>query len=190
VGIRLSQALAALSLSACTACGPLPGASSTKVAQPTHGATSPKVATHEPSVAPASDAPSPRFVSAPRAVAQTARRFVLGVADYDSVHEGRRASLSDLRDVSTAREWERLARSARTHLPWRVLRARAERAHLRVTGLSLALPSGNSVMRVVVQGILTTRTDLAVVRSFQRFELTLTRQPRGWRVATAAGPGL
>lgn len=190
MGTRLSQALAALALSACAACGPLPKASPTKVAQPTHGVTSPEVATHEPSVAPASDAPSPRFGSTPRAVAQPARRFVLGVAEYDSVHEGRRTFLNDLRDVAAASEWERLAGSARAHLPWRVLRARAERAHLRVTGLSRALPSGNSVVRVVVQGILTTRTDLAVVRSFQRFDLTLTRQQRGWRVATAEGPGL
>ena len=190
MGTRLSQALAALALLACTACGLLPEGSPTKGAQPTHGGTSPKAATHEPSVAPASDAPSPRFGSAPRAVAQTARRFVLGVADYDSVHEGRRAFLYGLRDVSTASEWARLARSARAHLLWRVLRARTERAHLRVTGLSLTLPSDNSAVRVVVQGILTTRTDLAVVRSFQRFDLTLTRQQGGWRVATAEGPGL
>lgn len=190
MGIHLSQALAALALSACTACGLLPTASSTKVAKPTHGATSPNAATHEPSVAPASDAPSPRFGSAPRAVAQPARRFVLGVAEYDSVQEGRRAFLNDFRDVATVSERKRLARSARAHLPWRVLRARAERANLQVTGLSRALPSGNSAVRVVVQGILTTRTDLAVVRSFQRFDLTLTRQQGEWRVATAEGPGL
>jgi hypothetical protein len=190
VGTRLSQALVALALAACAACGLLPGASSNEAARPPHGATTPKAGTHGAAVTPHPDAPSPRFGSVPRAIAEPARRFVLGVADYDSVHEGRRAFLNDLRDVSTAHERERLASSARAHLPWRLLGARAERAHLRVTGLSLALPSGNSVVRVVVQGILTTRTDLAVVRSFQRFDLTLTWQQRGWRVATADGPGL
>ena len=114
----------------------------------------------------------------------------MGVADYDSVQERRRDFLNGLRDVSTAAEWEALTGSARARLPWAVLRARSERANLSITGMSRPVHSGSSVVRVFVRGVLTTRSDLAVLHSFEDFALTLTRQPGGWRVATAEGPGL
>jgi len=109
---------------------------------------------------------------------------------YDSAHEGRRDFLNGLRGVSTASEWEALARSDRARVPWPVLRARSERANLTITGMSRHLQSDGSVVRVFVLGVLTTRSDLAVLRSFEDFSLTLVRQPGGWRVAAAEGPGL
>ena len=187
---RICHALAALAMSFCAACSLHSGTSSTQAAQLPQGVTGHRNGTRAAAAAPASDAPSPLFGSPSRAVSRTARRFVVGVADYDAVHERRRDFLNGLRGVSTASEWEALAVSARARLSWSVLRARSERAKLSVTGMSRPMHSGSSVVRVVVQGVLTTRSDLAVLRSFEDFSLTLVRQQGGWRVATAEGPGL
>ena len=145
---------------------------------------------HAGAATPASDAPSPIFASPAPTLSRTARRFVLGVTNYDSVHERRRDFLNGLHGVSTRNEWEALAGSARARLPWAVLRARSERAKLSITGLSRPVHSGGSHVQVFVQGVLTTRSDLAVLRSFEDFSLILVRQPGGWRVATAEGPAL
>ena len=112
------------------------------------------------------------------------------VADYDSTHEGRSDFLNNLRGLATLGELDALRSSARARIPWRVLRTRHEQARLAVTGISRAPRSGGSTERMIVQGILTTRSDLAVVRSFECFTLTLTRKDAGWRVASADGPGL
>ena len=187
---RICQALAVLAMSSCAACSLLSGTSSSTRAQRSQGAPGSSKATHARAAMPASDAPSPIFGSPPPAVSRIARTFILGAADYDSAHERRRDFLNGLRGVSTASEWEALARSDRARVPWPVLRARSERANLTITGMSRHLQSDGSVVRVFVLGVLTTRSDLAVLRSFEDFSLTLVRQPGGWRIAAAEGPGL
>lgn len=190
MGTRICLAFAAAALLSCAACGLLPATSSTTATQKPQGVTAPHNATPGAAATATSEAPSAVYASPSPAVSRTARRFVLRIAGYDTAHEGRRDFLSDLRDICTGSEWDALARSARARLPWRVLRARAESAHLLVTGLSRALPSRSPALRVVVQGVLTTRSNLAVVRSFEHFTLTLTRQRGVWLVSRAEGPGI
>ena len=134
--------------------------------------------------------PSPTFATPPKAVASTARRFIHGVADYDSGRARKRDFLRDVRPVTTARERDALARSPRAHLHWQVLRDRHERTHFNVLGVSRRPKPNGSLISVVVTGVLTTRSDLATTRVFETYSLTLTRERERWQVSNAVGPGL
>ena len=71
-------------------------------------------------------------------------------------------------------------------MPWRVLRARAERTRLAVNGVSVESDTGNG-LRVVVEATLTIRTAFASVTGFRRFTLTLVPVGDRWRVDAAEG---
>ena len=156
---------------------------------PTSAGATARRATPTPPATDRAEDPSPTFGTPPQ-VASTARRFIHGVADYDSGRAGKHDFLRDLQSVTTARERIALASSPRAHLHWRVLRDRHERTHFNVLGVSRRPQSSGSVIRVVVTGVLTTRSDLAATRVFETYSLTLTRERERWQVSKAEGPGL
>jgi hypothetical protein len=130
--------------------------------------------------------PTPPFRAANGEVAAVAVAFVRVVVEYDTPRENRLAFLPRLRGLATPAELDRVARSPRTRLPWRVLRARAERTHLLVNGVSLQPYTGDG-LRVVVEATLTTHTMFATVTGFRRFTLILVPTGSSWLVDRAEG---
>jgi hypothetical protein len=122
-------------------------------------------------------------------VRAVATRFLTAALEYDATVSGALDFLTALEPLATPTELARLEDSARAHLPWAALRARAERTTVGINGVSqLADAPGNH--RVLVWFTLTTYTRFATVRSLEQATLTLVPTQTGWRVDHAAGAGL
>lgn len=114
-----------------------------------------------------------------------ARQFTFAVLEYDARRESSHDFLTRVRPLATAPLQRKLRHSARARLPWPVMRVRGERVTLAVTGTSVIGPSPQPATRrltVGVNGITTTRTDVAVLRNPVALQLQLARTRNGWRV--------
>jgi hypothetical protein len=182
MGHGTTIAIAALAVLTATGCG--------RAADPVPPEPTPAAAASSPArglPAPAIGAsPTPPFRAATGEVAAVVVAFVRVVVEYDTTRENRVAFLPRLRGLATPAELARVARSPRTRLPWRVLRARAERTHLLVNGVSLQPDTGDG-LRVVVEATQTTHTTFATVTGFRRFTLTLVPAGPSWLVDRAVG---
>lgn len=140
--------------------------------------------------APAVEPPSIDFPTPGPAARATARRFAAVVLEYAARSEHSSAFLTRVAPLASDEVRTALRHSPRANLPWRVMRERGERVTLTVTGTSITRSGTHHDQRrltVAVNGIATTRTDVAVLRSPVVLELHLARTTEGWRVVGFAG---
>ena len=182
MGSRTTIPVAVLTLLIGTGCGHLAGPSPTQQT-PTVPAPSP---TRSLTVPPTDTAAAPPYRTATREVTELAASFVLMVVAYDTTQEGKLVFLQRVRELATPAELGRLAHSPRARLPWPVLRARAERTDLEVTGVTVQ-PGPADHLRVIVETTLTTHTTFATVTGFRGFTLTLVPADDTWLVDRAEG---
>lgn len=163
MGIRLGLAASLLATSGCAA---------QPVAHQPEAAPEPEPATY------ANTSPPQRRIAA---------AFVRTVLEYDARIEGRREFLARAAPLLTSSELDRLARSERGNLNWPALKARHERAHVRVTGVS-RLPGRDDELAVTTT--VTTRSDLGTVRQFVLLYLRVEPVDGQWLITDADGAGL
>ena len=181
MGDRTAIPIVALAVLVAAGCGPVGDRSATE-----HTTAAPAPSVRPPTVTPTGTPATPPFRAATAEVTTLASAFVRVVVEYHTIREGRLAFLARVRGLATPTELNRLGRSSRARLPWRVLRARAERTALEVNGVSLQ-PGPGDGLRVVVEATLTTHTTFASVTWFRRFSLTLVPAGSSWLVDRAEG---
>lgn len=158
----------------------------------------PRITTALESPAPAvtlSPAPEPTpsepaatvFTTPPVQARSVAERFAFAYLTYDSRSERALDFLQRVRPYGTRAVVETLGRSPRSRLPWRVMRSRSERVSLTIAGTSLLMTESGVIL--LVTGVTTTRTDLAVLRSPVQLRLQVSPTRTGWKVTGVRGGG-
>jgi hypothetical protein len=129
----------------------------------------------------------------PVRVRETAERFTFAFLTYDTRTEKVQTFLEHVRPFSTPAVVRALSRSPRSRLPWSVMRSRSERASLAISGTSIRstenLSSPETRHTVHVNGVITTRTDLAKLRSPLQLRLHIAKTQEGWKVTDVRGGG-
>lgn len=138
----------------------------------------------------AASSTEPPFSNAADDLRLIARRFTTATVQYDARTQDRLDFLAKARPYTTSWELRHLSNSPRARLPWRVLRARGERVRIRVLGFSVDTRRTGTARTLVIEAIITTRTDFAAVRNFERINVMVARTPSGWRVTNATGARL
>lgn len=172
----------ALCLLSGAGCGSLPA--------PTTEPTSSAPVEEAPANPSQSTEPTPApYVDAEPGLAKLASGFVRASLSYDSCASDRSALPARVAAMATTDEVRRLRASERAHLRWWVLCQRNEQATVRVHGVTQNA-SVDAARIVHVEGVRTTRSDVATVRDFIDVTLRVIRTQGGWRVAGARGGGL
>jgi len=137
------------------------------------------------------DEPGP-FDEAPADVAAVAQDFAASWLSYDARRETRAAVLDRVVPHAVPELRDRLLRSPRLRLRWRVLRGRDERVQftpLSTSTMSEPQPSAAAPVTVEVTGWLHTTTDTAKLVTPQSLQLQLSSGSDGWRVVRVHGGG-
>jgi hypothetical protein len=180
---RRSILLALAAVVLATACG----------ARPTPGITnaldSPAAAVAlSPAPEPTPSEPTSTLFSTPPVQARlVAERFTFAFLTYDTRSERAQDFLQRVRPYSTMAVVEALGRSPRSRLPWRVMRSRSERVSLTIAGTSVS--ETENAVTLLLNGLITTRTDLAVLRSPVQLRLQVSHTRNGWKVTGVHGGG-
>lgn len=116
-----------------------------------------------------------------------ARRFTKAALEYDARQDTRRAFVTHVAPWITEAEHQRLTQSERANLNWPALRARHERAAVRVTGVS-RLPGRSN--ELAVTATITTRSTVGTVRQFVLIGLHLEERDGQTLVTHSSGAGL
>jgi hypothetical protein len=173
---RLAGFTAVLALAICTGCG---AASSTQPSGNGFDVRQEAAALDDVSV----------YSVAPAKLRVLASHFVEAAAEYDAGAEAGSDFLGRLSALVTPDQEQRLDKAPRARLPWQLLRRRAERTRVTITGVSESIGVAGQRF-VIVESVVTTTTDFASVRSFEEFVLTAVLTRAGWRIDRASGPGL
>jgi hypothetical protein len=184
MGHRIRLAIAALAVLATASCArpaepTVPGSTVAKRADSTASGAA---------VGPSTTAAAP-FRHANAGLAAVVTGFVRDVVVYDARHEAKLGFIARAVRISTAPERQRLTHSPRAQLPWSILRARGERTHLIVNGVTIT-GAGRGIRRVIVEATVSTDNSFARVSNFRQYTLTLGRIADSWLVSDADGPGL
>jgi hypothetical protein len=142
--------------------------------------------TPNPEIAPV-EPQSTKFPHPPACARNVASQFAIAFLTYDTRSERARDFLHKVRPLTTQAVVEELGRSPRSRLPWRVMRFRRERVSLSISGTSIT--TSNRAMTVLVNGVATTRTDLAMLRNPVVLRLQISNTRNGWKVIGVHGGG-
>jgi hypothetical protein len=134
-----------------------------------------------------SEPESTAYSAPPVGARALAERFAFAFLTYDTRTENVRGFLERVRPLTTPVVVRALSRSPRSRLPWAVMLSRNEKASLTVTGTSVA-STGNR-LTLHVNGITTTHTNLAVLRSPVQLRLHIANTREGWKVTGVHGGG-
>lgn len=130
---------------------------------------------------------STEFRPPPAPARRTASRFATAFLTYDTRAEKVRDFLAAVRPFTTRPTLEALGHSPRARLPWRVMRSRRERVSLVISGTSVT--TIGTGMTLLVNGVTTTHTDLAVLRRPVQLRLQIANTRDGWKVTSVRGGG-
>jgi len=129
------------------------------------------------------------YQDAPPALRFVASRFAVALLSYDTRSEHCDRFLLSLRPFVTRTLFRRLSVSPRARLAWWSMRARNERVTFVVSGATVRRRSPAPVVTILVNGIATTRTDVAVLRTPVALRLQMIRTANGWTVAGVSRSG-
>ena len=181
MGHRICVSIASLAILVTTSCAEREQTSTSELRS-----SSAPTATRLTPVPTQSHAPVPPYRAANAEITAVATEFVKDIAEYDSRQEARLDFIGRLRGVASREALHELARSPRARLPWRVLRARGERAGLTVNGVTVERADADG-RRVTVEATVRTHTDFGVVSNFARYTVTLAPGEGRWLVVDVEG---